>query len=185
MISFTVDTSSSRNMILTMKSLASLPSNLQGKIIKRVMKRAAQSMSKVAVSATTAQYYVKSGAVRKSITATSSGTESRLIIKGTRIGGEKFKYTPGRAGKKHSPLKIAIKKGNALTAIPGAFIAKKFGVMFQRHSNSRKLIDRLVRISVPQMIGHNEQTITLMQEAATRTFNERMKHEITYALMGR
>ena len=174
------DTSSSALRFI--QSLSSIKSKA---IISRASKRAAQSARKIAVSQSVSQYYISASAVRKAFSFNISQDGLTLRILGSRIGLEKFKISPGKRGKRHSPLKAAVKRG-PLKPIPRAFIIPKFSnKAFRRdYADFRLPISKLVGPAIPQLIGHNPDIKDAMIAAAKDTFSKVLNHEISRLLGG-
>ena len=164
------------------KLLSALSPNQQKTVSRRGLNRAAQTMRKIAVKGATSTYRVTAATVRKSISLRQSDSLAEFTVRSKRIGGEHFKYVPGRSGRRHSPLKLSVRKDTPLKALPRAFIMQKTGAMFRRRSELRKDIERVNSLSVTHMIAHNDALIEEMKAGAADTFKKVLEHELKRAL---
>ena len=153
-------------------------------ISRRALKRAVQSMRKIAVSEVVKNYYISGSEVRGTINVIQQVNGLLFQVRGSRTALEKFRFTPGRRGKNHIMLKAAVRKGNRVKGIPGAFAGngKLHGIWQRVNDAPRYPIKKALGPSVPQMLENNPDIIGQMRDAAFDTFEKVMAHEVKRAL---
>ena len=166
-----------------MSALSQLSPKSMKNITNRAVRRAGQTMRKEAVKGASHEYRVSGVAVRKTITFRNTDTGVMFISRGQRIGAEKFKYSPGRIGRRHTPLKLSVRRDTSPKAMPRAFVMKKNGAIFRRVDADRVPIKHIFGPSVPQMIGDNEAVTEAMKSGARETMNKVLSHEIKRVMM--
>ena len=164
------------------KLFSSLSPEKQKSSAKRALNRATQTMRKIAVKGVTSTYRISANEVRKTISLRHSENYAEFTVRSKRIGGEHFKFTPGRLGKRHTPLKLSVRRDTPLKPIPRAFIMKRTGSMLRRVSAGRFPLERVNATSVTQMIAHNDALVEEMKASAADTFKKVLEHELKRAL---
>ena len=152
--------------------------------VARAVNRTMDGMRTDAVRGTTAKYFVKSSAVRASLSfrkAAPGNLMGAMISRGKRHTLADYKMTPTtpRAGKKPQ-LRGAVKKEGGLKSLGSAFLARRSGggyAPFLRVGSGKYDLRSLISPSMPQIIK-NEETVKAIQEGAQDRFSKRLDHEI-------
>jgi len=156
--------------------------------LSRAINRAASNAKTNASKKAREQYNIKAKDINATIKITKANKGSLgAIVKSTgeRIPLIKFKVSPSNPKPKNPPkvLRVEVKKGG-LKEIVGAFVSNVNGnKVFIRTSSARLPIQQLFGPAVPQMLGSNS-IKEFVENEATKTFDQRLDHEIQRMLGG-
>lgn len=165
-------------------------------VVSRAINRAVTNANKNMAKETSAEYYISSGDVKKTLTqvkASKANLSGAVISSGTGIALSKFKVNPGTVvryrGKSRSPktYRAGVKKDGGVKPLDGdpkAFIAiMKSGHkgVFEREGDESLPIKQLYGPSVPQMVK-NEDIMKKINKEANETLQKRIDAEINNLL---
>jgi hypothetical protein len=138
------------------KLLAGLPKGAET-AISRAMNRTLDGARVELVRAVTADYLIKAGDVRETITiskASPSGLQARLSSRGSVLGLQHFQVTPKTTKPRPKVgVRVRVKRDSQASPIAGAFVAKRITGVYRRTGPGRLPIERLFGPAVPSMIG--------------------------------
>lgn len=174
----------SYNLELARSLLDSIPDKAK-RAVPRALKRAALSGRKVARQVILDTYNIK----RKDIDAFTKtyaySSQAGFSMRSTKFSMERFKVRPtdrSTTGRNHKLVKIEIRKGMGMT--PYYWVFKHQGHIFERRGDARLPLDFLRGPSLKGMVSGSGVADEVM-EVMEKTFNERIGHEIDWALNGR
>lgn len=157
--------------------------------VARAVNRTMDGMRTDAVRGTTAKYFVKSSAVRSSLSfrkAAPGNLMGAMISRDKRHSLAEYKLTPTTPTKGKRPnIKGAVKKAGGLKPLSRAFMVKRGGgryflyyrIGYDSGNRQRGGIHSYISPSMPQIIK-NEETVKAIQEGAQERFSKRLDHEI-------
>lgn len=161
--------------------------------VARAVNRTMDGMRTDAVRGTTAKYFVKSSAVRASLSfrkAAPGNLMGAMISRDKRHSLADYKLTPTTPTKGKRPnIKGAVKKAGGLKPLSRAFMVKRGGgryfpyyrIGYDSGNRQRGEIRSYISPSMPQIIK-NEETVKTIQEGAQDRFSKRLDHEVVRIL---
>ncbi|MBQ7560968.1 MAG: phage tail protein [Synergistaceae bacterium] len=163
------------------KLLAHIPkafSKAQSAAIARTL----DHMKTRAAQLASSKYYAKSGEIKRAITVQKKGQNAgAMISRGARKSLADYKISPAKQklGRRQGKLRGAVKKDGGLKNLGKAFLIPSGGryLPYIRVGRGRWDIKRLMSPAIPQIIGNEEITQELSQEAG-RYFDGRLRHEV-------
>ena len=172
------------NLELARELLDSIPDKAK-RAVPRALKRAMMRGRTVARQGILDEYTIK----RKDIDAFTRiyayNDYAGFEMRSTMFSMERFKVRPtdrSTTGRNHKLVKIEIRKGMGMT--PYYWVFKHRGHIFERRGDERYPLDFLRGPSLKGMVSGSGVADDVM-EVMEKTFNERIGHEIDWALNGR
>ena len=152
--------------------LNALPSQVD-KALDRALKETLKRLTGYAAKLAAEEYYVKQSEVRKAMHI----EPSSLVVRGSKLGLEKFKLSPKRPGKRRYHLMAAVKRGGLKPLGSRSFLMSRGEgyIPFARTSQKRYPIERLYGLAVPQMVG-SEKNIPLIEAKAQEIYEGRVDY---------
>ena len=159
----------------------------------RALNMAGRRVTGVATSEVAAKYFITKGQVKKTFPPMQRATVDNPVAKIRSVGPVNslyhFRTNPKTPPSNRVPaLKVAVKRGEGLKDLPGAFIAKHknndaLGV-FIRRGSARLPIDKKYGPSIPGMLK-NEQIVERLEDRSTEWVAAYFDDEMMKALQRR
>lgn len=178
------------------KLLKDIPKGVQTATV-RALNRGLESVVSEAVKVVTDDYYVKAGAVRKTIRTTKAkigDIAPSVEVKSVGRSLPLFDFrtnirTPMTQGIRGKRLKVWVKKGGKATTLPNAFVQRiKSGrlVIAERQISGGERVGRtpwrfLYSLAIPVMMGAKNPRARI-EHKAKEAVHKRFMHEVNYIL---
>lgn len=172
------------NLKLARELLDSMPDKAK-RAVPRALKRAMMRGRTVARQGVLDTYTIKRKDIDAFTRTYAYNDYAGFDMRSTMFSMERFKVRPtdrSTTGRNHKPVKAQIRKDRPIKTLSWTF--KHNGHLFERRGDERYPLDFRRGPSLKGMVSGAEVADDVM-EVMEKTFNERLEHEIDWALNGR